>query len=202
MQTEKVTLTTKEKRLLTAAVVLGLFYLAFQFGFMPYYTQYNEKTEQYEQLSGEWTMIEARFNGEDRIHREHDEALEVYEKALVYFERADADTDLSRMLTEYSRDNGFISPSQTLSEPVVFNVPGTEDGGASVFSAVTATMTFHGNPNNDQWEIGTGYAELKNLADAININRDVRITRFSYSPIESNRPISVVFIVILLDSIY
>jgi hypothetical protein len=199
MQTEKAGLTRKEKRLLTAAAVLGIFYLAFQFGFQPFYTQYNEKTERYDELSAEWQEIEARLNEEDRVRREHQDAKAAYEKIVARFEQSDADTDLSRMLTDYSRDNGFINPSQSLGEPVNFEIPGEGSGGENSFSTVTATMTFFGNVNNADYGI-IGYRELKSLADAIKANRDVRISRVTFS-VDSNRPVAVTFVVTLLNAL-
>jgi Tfp pilus assembly protein PilO len=188
MQAEKSMLSAKEKKLLGAAVVLGLFYLAFQFGFMPFFNEQKEKSEQYEELSERWRLVEIDLNREESVREDHDQAKAEYDVIRELFEQSDADTELSRMLTSIIQGSGLINPSQTLGNPVNFTVPGAEQIGESAFSTVTATMTFDGN-----------YEQVKSLVDAIAGNKDISISQLSFSA-DSDR-VSVTFVATLLNAL-
>jgi hypothetical protein len=190
MKTEKAAISRKEKRLLIVAVVLGLFYLAFQFGFLPLFNEYREKTELLRQLEEEWALIEMRLNGEALVRATYERAKEAYENVLTQFERTGADTSLSRMLTVLSQDSGFEKLSQTLAEPTALVIPGAGGGepSRSVFSTVTATMSFQGN-----------YEQITSLVDAVGANSDVSINRLSFNSMDAST-VSVTFVAVLLNS--
>ncbi|MCL2002831.1 MAG: hypothetical protein FWG72_02365 [Oscillospiraceae bacterium] len=193
MQKEKTNLTPKEKRLLATAAVLGLFYLAFQFGFLPLYNEFKEKTERLEELNGEWAVIGARLNEEERVRGEHLRAKTAYGDIENRFVRTDTTTDLSNMLIMLCRNNNLDIVSQGLGAPAAFSVPGGAAHSVSAFSTVTTTMSVSG-----------GYDSVKRLLDTVDASNAVHVSRLSFSPAfdaETPDRVSVTFVVTLLNGI-
>jgi hypothetical protein len=196
MQTEKAGITPKEKRLLIMAAVLGLFYLAFQFGFLPLYNEIREKTEQRDGLNAEWRTVETRLNSEAAVLSAYEEAKAAYREIEELFLRSDTDTGLSRMLTELVRNNGMADSNQALGNPVPFFIPGAEnrpEGEESAFSTVTATMSLSG-----------AYDSVKSLLAAVAADRDVSISRLSFSPRregDGSEQVAVTFVVTMLNGL-
>lgn len=196
MQTEKAGISRKEKRLLTAAAVLGFFYLAFQFGFLPLYNDFNEKAERRDELSEQKQEVEMRLGSEAAVLAEHENAREAYLKIEETFLQAGITTDLSRMLTDLCRRNGFDVFSQNLGDPADFRIPGEDvPEGASAFATVTASMSVSGN-----------YAAIKNLLDEVEREPYINIGNISFSPDHGESGgeydrVSVTFVVTLLNGI-
>lgn len=198
MQTEKAGLSRKEKRLLAAAAVLGLFYLAFQFGFLPQYNEHREKTERYAELSEERRTVAERLNSEAEVMERYQNAKEAYREIEEPFRRTDTSTDLSRMLTELCVRNGLSVSSQSLGARDDFHVP-REDGGRpageSAFSTVTTSMAVNGS-----------YEAVKRLLDEVESEQFISISRISFAPAlygaegESDQ-VTITFVVILLNGL-
>ena len=196
MQEPKTGLNKREKRLLLAASVVGLFYLAFQFGFVPYHNQYTEKNEEYERLLMEKVRVEGILLGEDNVRNANGKAKEDYKALEAGYLLAGANTDLGRKLTALCTANGLGVESQTLNDPADFFVPREDDTkpeGNAAFSTVTVTMTVSG-----------GYGSVKNLLDAVDKDDAVHISALSFSMDQGEdglERVAVTFVVTLLNGL-
>ena len=199
MQEQKTGLNKREKRLLIAASVVGLFYLAFQFGFVPYHGQYTEKTEEYEDLRMERIRVEGVLLGEENVRKSNEKAKEDYKTLEAGYLLAGANTNLGRKLTGICTASGLSVESQTLNDPAPFFVPREDDTkpeGDAAFSIVTVTMTVSG-----------GYDKVKNLLDAVDKDDAVRVSNLSFSLNrgdgggEGLERVEVTFVVTLLNGL-
>jgi hypothetical protein len=195
MQTEKAGLSLKEKRLMVSAVVLGLFYLAFQFGFLPLFNDYREKTELRGDLSEQKSTVELRLSSEAAVIYGYENAKSAYLEIEGPFRLTGTSTDLSRTLTELCLRNGFSVSSQLLGNRVNFRVPreeGERTDGDSAFSTVTATMSVSGD-----------YASVKRLLDEAEADNFISVSRISFEQDTDQEldKISVTFVVTLLNGL-
>jgi len=173
MQTvEKAGLSSKEKRLLLTAAFLGIFYLAFQFGFTPLYNEYKEKSEEYDRLIEEQARVQATLATAAIVREAHENAAADYKKIEADYLLVGADTDLSRMLTNLCRDNGLESLGLSFADPAALRLPGSGEM-EPAFYTVSASMNVSGS-----------YADIRRLLDVVYEDNNVRITRLSLSPRE------------------
>ena len=202
MQEQKAGLSKREKRLLLGAAVVGLFYLAFQFVFLPYYNSYNDKTTEYGELLMQRTQVENDLANEANVRKNNEEAKAKYAEIKLIYLLAGNNTDLGRRLTDICTDNGLKATGQKLETPVDFRVPradGEPPVGQAAFSAVTVPMTVSGE-----------YGAIKRLLDIVDKNEDIRVSRVSFSmnrDTEDATPetvlerVTVTFVVTLLNGL-
>ncbi|MDR0325902.1 MAG: hypothetical protein LBI19_07425 [Oscillospiraceae bacterium] len=198
MQEQKAGLNKREKRLLLVASVVGLFYLAFQFVFLPNYNLYAEKTDEYNDLLIQQMQVRADLADEAGVRSTNEDAKARYRELEAIYLLAGKNTDLGRMLTGLCRDNSLSVTGYTLGDPSDFRVPregGETPGGDAAFSAVTVPMTVSGD-----------YDAVKSLLDAVDENSDIRVSRLSFSlhqedPGAELEQVRVTFVVTLLNGI-
>ncbi|MDR0292962.1 MAG: hypothetical protein LBH95_02275 [Oscillospiraceae bacterium] len=171
-QTQKTGLSKNEKRLLVIVTVVALFYVAFQFGFMPQYNLYLERTDEYGKLLDQEMMVNRDLAGESAIRANYKQTLEDYALIEKQYRPASKSEEIGRELTKLCLDNGLEGPSLTLSKPVDFYAPGGDGaagGEAAAFCTVTATVA-----------ATTSYDSLKSLLNAVDRIGYVRVSSLSF----------------------
>jgi hypothetical protein len=200
MQEQKAGLSKREKRLLLLVSIIGLFYLAFQFGFLPSYERHSGKTEEFDLLRMEKVRVEGVLLSEEHLRDANEQAGADYKALEETYLLAGANTNLGRMLSALCADNGLRVEGQSMGQPADFTVPGEDGGSASegdrAFSTVTVTMTVSG-----------GYEAIKSLLDAVDRDPTVRVSRVSFSLDRGDAEetglerVSITFEVTLLNSL-
>lgn len=199
MNTEKQGLTKREKTLLMMLACIGLLYVAFQFVFMPAYNQYNDKTEELQNLQNKEMEVRTTLATEENTKASHEKALGDYSDLKGMYPAILTTEAVGRLLNGLCVDNGLEYLNQKLSDPVVLTIPKKDADGKvtseekTAFSVVTATMTVNGN-----------YTTLKSLLEAIEKLDYIRISRLSFNKGQFDEvweKISITFEVTMLNEV-
>ena len=93
-------LSKREKILIFCAAVLALFYLAFQFGFLPMYTRYTEALAERERLAEEKAIIEENIANKPSIVDDNNNAREKFDFIIFLTPQIIANIDQMREATK------------------------------------------------------------------------------------------------------
>jgi hypothetical protein len=193
-QQTKAGLTKRERTLILSAAAVGLFYLAFQFGFMPLNNAYIEKSAQLGDLESEQSQVKSDLELADRVRLMSAETAERYKEVVGLYLPTGSDTDLSRKLMDICRRNGMdVTGPQSWGTPIAFFPPkpaveGETEARVPAFSVSSVPFTISGT-----------YDEIKRLIDAVNEDRDLRISSLTFSP--QGDGVSVMFMVTLINEL-
>lgn len=182
--------TKREKIMIMGASIFILVFLSFQYVIKPLNNQYIEKSEEYENLDVEKTLLDVALGNETAAYSNHENAEKTFNEIKTRYPLLMPNEKLDRILTEICLDNKLTPVTLGISDAVGFVPEKTEEENSSeetqkqdsaeepedaivkspVFSVVTATMTLKGD-----------YNSLKSLIAAIDKMDYIRISRLSFS---------------------
>ncbi|MCL1807173.1 MAG: hypothetical protein FWG31_05670 [Oscillospiraceae bacterium] len=203
MQVQNTGLSKREKVMLLVVGVVGLFYLAFQFGFMPLFDKNGEKNTELSDLQFKKDELELNLRTEGYVIQSNTDAKAEYGFVASLYELTNSNTDLIRKMGKICEDNGLAVPSNLLDNAkglsIKMDIWDAETGKMvekdvdySAFSEVTVRM-----------EITGSYQSLKNLLDAVDNDpgihvRDIKFN-LNHADLNEAMSVSVTFVVTLLN---
>jgi len=142
-------ITKREKILIFSAGLIALFYLVFQFGFLPMYSRYAEAQAERERLAEEKEKVEANISHEPYIVDANKDARDRYDQIKRDFPLVAEDEEIDAVLTDLCVSNNLIptlldiirpdpvTPQETLDEE--------HEPGQFLFTVITVKMNVTGN---------------------------------------------------------
>jgi len=166
-------LSKREKILIFCAAVLALFYLAFQFGFLPMYTRYTEALAERERLAEEKAIIEENIANKPSIVDDNNNAREQFDFIKQDYPLLAADEEIDVVLTDLCVSNGLIPTMLRIDrppDPVQGAKKDEQDTEQQLFTVITVVMNVTGN-----------IPSLLGLLDDIDGLPYIRISKMNYS---------------------
>ena len=142
-------LTKREKILIFSAGLVALFYLVFQFGFLPMYSRYAEAQAERERLAEEKAKVEANIIHEPSIVDANRDARDRYDQIKQDFPLLAADEEIDAVLTNLCVSNNLIPTSLAINRPDAVTTQKKqneeEDAGQPLFTVITVSMNVTGS---------------------------------------------------------
>jgi len=142
-------LTKREKILIFSAGLVALFYLVFQFGFLPMYSRYAEAQAERERLAEEKAKVEANIIHEPSFVDANRDARDRYDQIKQDFPLLAADEEIDAVLTNLCVSNNLIPTSLAINRPDAVTPQKTqneeEDAGQPLFTVITVSMNVTGS---------------------------------------------------------
>jgi hypothetical protein len=171
MQTEKNSLSKREKRLLIFLAAVSVIAIAVVYGITPLYNRLDEKTKEYHALELEKIRIEALIATEQAIRDNRDAGAARHGGLRAQFLSESLSNEIGRILTGLCEEHNLQPIDQKLSAAKDFTLKKGEratDTGDSAFLIVSAVMTVKG-----------GYSDVKGLLEAVGERGYLRISRLA-----------------------
>jgi len=142
-------LTKREKILLFSAGLVALFYLVFQFGFLPMYSRYTEAQVERERLAEEKAKVEANIIHKPSIVDANKDARDRYDAIKRDFPILAEDEEIDAVLTNLCVSNSLIPTSLNIdrSDAVAPQKTQNEEQDAEqpLFTVITVKMNVTGS---------------------------------------------------------
>jgi len=171
-------LTKREKILLLSAALLVLFYLSFQFGFIPMYERYTDGQAERDVLAFEKATVEENLANRQSIVDTNNNARQQLDMLKQDFPLLVPNEEISTVLTNLALTNNLSPSALNITRPP--DPPrSTENDGQEttgpLFTVVTVTMSVTGN-----------FSSILGLVDDVDKLAYISIINMSYS--ESRNP--------------
>ena len=142
-------ITKREKILIFSAGLLALFYLVFQFGFLPMHARYAEAQAERERLAEEKEKVEANIIHEPSIIDANKDARDRYDQIKRDFPLLAEDEEIDAVLTDLCVSNNLIPTSLSIDRPDAVTPQETQneeqDAGEPLFTVISVKMNVTGN---------------------------------------------------------
>jgi len=174
MQTEKKSLSLREKLLLLLLAAVMLFAIMVLCVILPLYNRLSDQAMKYNALEFEKSQIDRLLASETIIKSNNSTAIDNFFELSGGFLYESQNHDIGRMLTRLCEDHGLRPVEQSISTARVFSMDGevidaSEDEDAIIL-IVSATMTVEGR-----------YYGVKDLLDAIEDIDYIRVSRVTFN---------------------
>jgi len=142
-------ITKREKILIFSAGLVALFYLVFQFGFLPMHARYAEAQAERERLAEEKAKVEANIIHEPSITDANKDARDRYDQIKQDFPLLAEDEEIDAVLTDLCVSNNLIPTSLDIVRPEPVTPQETQDeehdAGQHLFTVISVRMNVTGN---------------------------------------------------------
>jgi len=167
-------ITKREKILIFSAGLVALFYLVFQFGFLPMFARYSEAQAERERLAEEKAKVEANIIHEPSIADANKDARDRYDQIKRDFPLLAEDEEIDAVLTDLCVSNNLIPTSLDIVRPDPVTPQETQneeqDAGQYLFTVISARMNVTGT-----------IPSLVGLIDDLEKIPYIRLSNVSYS---------------------
>lgn len=179
----KTLLSKRERILLLAMAAVVIIYVGLQFFIIPYYNDYTDKQEQYEQLLFDKGAMEAKLGNDAAIRLNNKETENEINELKSVYPTSLTSSEADQIISGLCRKSGLSPVSLGMSDAKNYeaasgkeqNSNGDGEQGAKsarspAFSVITANMTMSGS-----------YDSLMNLLDMAEELEYIRISKVAYT---------------------
>jgi len=166
-------LTKREKLLIFSAALLVLFYLAFQFGFLPLYDRFTEGRAERERYLEDKAAVEANIANRSGITDSNEGAHQQLDTIRQDFPLLVPNEEISTVLTNLCLTNNLSPSALNITRPAdPARSPQNDDQETAtpLFTVVTVTMNVTGN-----------YSSILGLIDDVDKLPYILITKMNYT---------------------
>ena len=174
METGKMSLSKREKRLIYIAICFGMLTIMIVLVIIPLSNRLTSSNSEYDELVTKYSQIKIALATEENIRSGYDNALNLFHHMRLTYESETLSSDIGLMLTQLVQRHNLTPISQTISPPEDFIIPSDNDDdeqdNVAVFSSMSVSMAVSGE-----------YFNVKRLVDSIADSSYIRVRSVSIS---------------------